>query len=220
MLACLLTLLATYSLTIIALLLGYWLGQNQDAPAKAKKGLSAIYTAVRSRKVANDVWSTPVDIVKAQVVRVEAVAPPSGKWVDPFRHTGRYYNNYPPYVQKDWCEITQGRDAFEYDYKDAVVVSNPPYSILSKLLEKMSADKASVISFLILGHAVTAPRIEKMEKAGYQLQRLTHVNIKGWMNPVIATWVRRGTFKRELPNILDHIYVKGGNYADSTGKGE
>jgi len=221
MLACLLTLLATYSLTIIALFLGYWLGQNPEAPAKAKKGLGAIYTAVRARKVANDVWSTPVDIVKAQVARVEAVAPMSGKWVDPFRHTGRYYNNYPAGVQKDWCEITQGRDAFEYDYEDAVVVSNPPYSILSKLLEKMSADKAKVISFLILGHAVTAPRIEKMEKAGYQLQGLTHVNIKGWMNPVIATWVRRDYLQNEeLPILLDHIYVKGGNYADSTGKGE
>jgi len=219
MIACIATLLATYSLTIIAMIMGYWLGATRPLEQKKQKGLGAILHSIRDRKVANDVWSTPVEIVKAQVGHVESVVGRGDyKWVDPFRHTGRYYNNYPVDVEKDWCEITQGRDAFEYDYKDAVVVSNPPYSILSKLLEKMSGDKAKVISFLILSHAVTAPRIEKMENAGYQLQGLTYINIKGWMNPVIATWIRRDG--REHLADLDYIYIKGGHYEDNTGEGE
>ncbi len=227
------TIIATYALTGIAVIVGYYLAKTQDNEKPKSKCLGARMNTVKNRKVANDTWSTPVDIVKAQVATVADIMTPAVstlecKWVDPFKHTGRYYNNFPEDVEKDWCEITQGRDALKYNYTDTVVVSNPPYSILTPLLDKMAKDKAAVISLLILNHALTAPRLEKMEKAGYRLAGLTFCNVKGWFGAVVATWVLEFDEsgysagwkfdRRGVPDtIINHIYKKGGNYEDNLG---
>ena len=36
--------------------------------------------------------------------------PLSGKVLDAFKGNGSFYNNYPDTVEKDWCEIDEGRD--------------------------------------------------------------------------------------------------------------
>jgi 16S rRNA A1518/A1519 N6-dimethyltransferase RsmA/KsgA/DIM1 with predicted DNA glycosylase/AP lyase activity len=75
-------------------------------------------------------------------------------------------------VAKEWCEILDGKDALAYDYKDKVVVSNPPYSIRTKCLKKMTNDGATVISLLTLVIHITIPRIiSKSSSSQIQLSK-------------------------------------------------
>jgi hypothetical protein len=88
---------------------------------------------------------TPIEVAQNHIFVINELEGLERKiWVDPFRNTGNYYNHFPEGVTKEWCEILDGKDALEYDYKDKVVVSNPPYSILTKCLKKMTNDGATV----------------------------------------------------------------------------
>ena len=47
-----------------------------------------------------------------------------GCWYDPFRNSGSYYNQFPDAVSKEWSEIIDGRDFFQFNKKvDIISVS-------------------------------------------------------------------------------------------------
>ena len=56
--------------------------------------------------------------------------------------------------------------------------------MLEKLITKMTGDGlgegAAVISLLILSIHLTAPRLKKIEDAGYTIADIKFINIKGW----------------------------------------
>ena len=62
--------------------------------------------------------------------------------LDPCRGTGAFYDQFPDFTlygvhyNKEWCEITEGRDFFDWPYKVDWIITNPPYSIFPQFLEK------------------------------------------------------------------------------------
>ena len=46
-------------------------------------------------------------------------------WFDPFRGKGVYYDNFPAANKKEWCEIEDGKDFFEFNGKVDVICSQP-----------------------------------------------------------------------------------------------
>jgi hypothetical protein len=66
--------------------------------------------SIKHRETPNDVFITPVNLCK---VHINLISGNRGKWLDPFKNSGNYYNNFPT-ENKDWCEILQERDFFEY----------------------------------------------------------------------------------------------------------
>jgi hypothetical protein len=190
--------------------------------------------AIKDRKVAHDVWLTPVAVAQDHINAVDYlteelnISTPDDythKWVDPFRNTGIYYNNFPKEirdgahrtvpVEKDWCEIQEGRDALEYDYTDAIVCSNPPYSMINKCLRKMARDGAQIISILGMTNHITTPRLHMMEDAGYKLMALDFYNVKGYMMTATAmTWVRNDIAGGE--QTINFKYKRGGFTVDQS----
>ncbi len=48
--------------------------------------------------------------------------------LEPFAGIGNFYHNLPPFVKKDWCEITEGRDFSEYNGpRPDTIITNPPF---------------------------------------------------------------------------------------------
>jgi len=203
-------------------------------PTQTKTKRFGMY-AIKDRKVAHDVWLTPVEVAKDHINSVADLADElnistpddyAHKWVDPFRNTGIYYNNFPDEigdgadwmrvpVEKDWCEIQEGRDALEYDYTDAIVCSNPPYSMINKCLKKMTKDRAQIISILGMTNHITTPRLQMMEDAGYDLMALDFYNVKGYMMTATAmTWVRKDIAGGHP--MINYRYKKGGFKVDQT----
>jgi hypothetical protein len=51
------------------------------------------------------------------------------KVLEAFKGEGSFYNNFPSNVEKDWCEIQEGRDYKDYDKEIDWVITNPPFRL-------------------------------------------------------------------------------------------
>ena len=58
-------------------------------------------------------------------------------WFDPFKNTGNYYNQFPT-TNKVYTEILEDKDFFEFEGDVDVICSNPPYSMLNKIIKKIN----------------------------------------------------------------------------------
>jgi len=139
--------------------------------------MSSVGHSIKKRDKANDVFYTPATAVASHLEVIEAL--PGDKWFDPFKGKGAYYDAFPT-QNKDWCEITDGKDFFQYTDPVDVIVSNPPYSVIDKVLEHSIALKPRVISYLIGQGNLTARRVEKMNLAGYGLKKVKMLKIFEW----------------------------------------
>lgn len=82
----------------------------------------------------NDVVLTPRHVAK-QMIGFYAI-PPNHSILDPCRGEGAFYDQYPDENPKTWCEITEGRDFFDFDSHVDWIITNPPYSTFPQFLEK------------------------------------------------------------------------------------
>tara|TARA_R110000824_G_scaffold367662_4_gene556873 strand:+ start:655 stop:1185 length:531 start_codon:yes stop_codon:yes gene_type:complete len=151
-----------------------------DSVKKVKKSLGAVGQKIQKRKVANDVFITPLPLAKLQIDMV--VSDPWEVWMDPFKNDGSYFNQFPDTQYHKWTEILEGRDFFTFKGEVDVICSNPPFSLINKCIEKFVELKPRVISILIGTMNVTPRRMEYMEKSGYTL---TQYKIASW-KPIIG----------------------------------
>lgn len=91
----------------------------------------------------------------------------SGKVLDPFKGKGAFFDNFPENVEKDWCELDEGKDFFQYNEMVDWIVSNPPYSIFNDVLEH-SFKLSDNIVYLIPINKLTSSftRIKKLKEWG------------------------------------------------------
>ena len=164
--------------------------------------MNATATEIKNRREAKDVFITPTNLAKKHIEIVENVIDEffgeerkkSCRWYDPFRASGRYFDNFPENdCEKLWSEITDGKDFFEEDetLNPTVICSNPPYSILQAVLEHSVRLKPRVISYLIGLHNLTPKRIEYMENNGYKIVNIHMCKVFKWFGmSAIITWVK------------------------------
>lgn len=100
----------------------------------------------------NDKVYTPLPIAK----KIIDLFPLYGKVLDPFKGGGAFYNQYPDFVIKDWCEIDDGRDFFDYTNKVEWIISNPPYSILDEVLSHSFEIAENVVYLVPLSKIFTS----------------------------------------------------------------
>lgn len=112
---------------------------------------------------AHDRIYTPVETAKTIISKFNL----SGKVLDPFKGKGAFYDNYPEGIEKDWCEIDEGRDFFDYKERVDWIVSNPPYSIFGDVL-KHSMELADNIVYLIPLNKLTSSftRVKELHDFG------------------------------------------------------
>ena len=100
-------------------------------------------------------------------------------WLDPFFGEGVYYDNFPT-TNKEWCEIAKERDFFNFKQDVNIICSNPPYSMIDKVLEHSVSLKPRIISYLIGQGNLTCKRIEYMNSQGYGLSSLHLLKVFKW----------------------------------------
>ena len=76
----------------------------------------------------SDVVYTPDEVAKSIIDWLQ----PSGVCLDPCMGDEAFYKNLPDFA--DWCEISKGRDFFDYNKKVDWIIGNPPYSLFEKWL--------------------------------------------------------------------------------------
>jgi len=90
----------------------------------------------------NDVVFTPDNIAK----KIIEMFKPCGKILEPCKGEGAFLRYLPKGTE--WCEITEGKDFYDYNKKVDWIVTNPPYSDFDKFMEH-SFELADNVVFLV-----------------------------------------------------------------------
>lgn len=140
-----------------------------------------------------EVWEYILNIFPIQSDRI---------FFEPFKGDGNLYNLIN--CEKEWCELMQGKDIFDYDFKNSNVTTlwtNPPFksiitnknnirSTIAKncvfyFLEKFMTElpKLNEIGFLINAksfQSLTPKRLTKLNKLGFYIHNVVSLNIQKW----------------------------------------
>jgi hypothetical protein len=104
------------------------------------KQFSLLNQPIEDKNPNDDVF-TPDNIAKLIVDYFK----PVGKILEPCKGKGAFLKALPKGT--DWCEITEGKDFFEYKKHVDWIVTNPPYSTFNKFLDH-SFEVADNVLFL------------------------------------------------------------------------
>ncbi len=138
---------------------------------------SELSRKIKNRTKANDVFITPLELAQNHINLIEYN--PNDLWLDPCRNNGNYFNQFPN-ENKDWCEILNNKDFFEYEGKPDIIIQNPPYSLMDKWIQKNISLNPRIISFIIGLGNLTTRRIEILEKAGYGITKFKMLKVYEW----------------------------------------
>lgn len=147
----------------------------------------------------SDVHYTHRPLVAALVAHFK----PVGKCLDPFFGDGAFHECMPG---AEFCEISMGKDFFDYQGHVDWIVSNPPFSILTKVFEKaFSVADNCVFLMGIAKYWNSGPRLRLAKEYG-ALKEIHHVGVgrkigfdngfpfaamhfeKGYRGPIQQTW--------------------------------
>ena len=134
---------------------------------------------IKERKTANDVLYTPLPIA-IKLINMIGIKE-TDKVLDPSRGKGIFYDNLPPCI-KDWCEITDGKDFFEYNEEVDIIISNPPFSIYTKWIQNCIKLNPKKIAFVMGCLNLTTIRLKLLEDNDYYLTRINLVNVRNWFS--------------------------------------
>jgi hypothetical protein len=132
---------------------------------------------IKKRDNANDVFITPLALAKKAIDMVEYKE--TDIWFDPFKNNGSYYNQFPN-ENKLYTEILENKDFFDFNEKVDIICSNPPYSLMDKVIKKSIELQPHTINYLIGIGNLTARRIEMFDKAGYGMTKMHMCKVFKW----------------------------------------
>tara|TARA_R110002050_G_scaffold275965_1_gene421122 strand:+ start:32 stop:592 length:561 start_codon:yes stop_codon:yes gene_type:complete len=107
-------------------------------------------------------------------------------WLEPCRGDGAFYNNFPDDIQKDWCEINEGRDYFDYDGEVDITISNPPFVPRKLFVEftnkAMSSTRKNIYWLVNISclNSLTPRRLDAWKQKNWFVERLHIVQDKRW----------------------------------------
>jgi len=137
---------------------------------------------IKSRTTGNDVFITPRKLAKLHIDMIPQEYH-EDTWLDPCKNDGSYYDQFPDYAEREYCEILEDKDFFKWESGSPgpqVIIGNPPYSILDAWLKHTLECNPDCFSYLIGQGALTTRRMEWIEKAGYTITRLHLTKVYKW----------------------------------------
>ena len=113
----------------------------------------------------DDVVMTPIILAEKLVNHFNA----KGKGLEPCCGTGnilKFLDN------ADWCEISKGKNFFDYNKKVDYIFTNPPWSMIRKFLQH-SMELANDIYFLCtINHLWTKARLRDIKEHGFGIKEI------------------------------------------------
>lgn len=115
----------------------------------------------RGQKAYSDVHFTDPSVAK----RVLSHFSPVGRCLEPFAGGGAFLQHMP--ADTPWCELSEGRDFFDWTELVDWIVTNPPFSNLTQVFEHaFSVAENCVFVMPISKYWSSAPRIEAVAAYG------------------------------------------------------
>jgi|TARA_Y100000310_G_C20313519_1_gene637338 tRNA1(Val) A37 N6-methylase TrmN6 len=107
---------------------------------------------------------TPRYLAKAIVEHFE----PSGKILEPCCGTG----NFLKYMKAEWCEISLGKDFFNYRKRVDWIITNPPWSKVRNFLQQSMKIADNIVFLITINHLWTKARLRDMKEAGFGIKEI------------------------------------------------
>ena len=136
---------------------------------------SKIMNKIQSRQNPNDKIYTPPKVVDMMIDFCDYQ--PGQLVLEPARGKGAIYDKLSE--PKDYCEIEDGKDFFDYDKKVDIVLTNPPYSLIDKFLAH-TYTLCDKFCFIIGCYSLTPKRLETMKSNGFYVTKILLTQIPSW----------------------------------------
>jgi len=188
---------------------------GKDRPAKYRRIITstanetekalAVMSGVQAAEKPVDWDQTPEEVCR-EIIGLIPWA--EGELVlEPFRGQGSFYNNLPDSIRKDWCEIKEGRDFFQYEGQPSTIISNPPFrneaggdNLVVPCLER-SLNIATKRVVFFINHkslnSLTAARLTKYEGWGWGITHFSVWDTKKWFGRYYLV-----IFEKHMPSII------------------
>lgn len=135
---------------------------------------------------------TPEELCKKLIGMVPLIS--GDRVLEAFKGEGNFYNNLPDFVEKDWCEITEGRDYKDYHQPFDWIISNPPFRMdeenvgkrvntFFKLLKYYTERAEKGVAFLgndTCFSTLTPVRMREFNSRGWFIHSITCCAVKKW----------------------------------------
>lgn len=105
----------------------------------------------------NDVIMTPPDLARAIVKHFH----PYGSILEPCKGTGNFLQFMPGAI---WCELSEGKDFFDFQEKVDWIVTNPPWSKVRDFLRKSMQVADNIVFLMTINHLWTKARIRDIRE--------------------------------------------------------
>jgi len=118
-----------------------------------------------------DCVMTPQDLANALVEHFK----PHGKVLEPCKGTGNFIRAIEGYGQNVsilWCEITEGKDFFNFKDKVDWIITNPPYSKMRKFIQQSMKVSDNIVFLTTINHLWLKARIRDIEKEGFGIKEI------------------------------------------------
>ena len=154
------------------------------------------FSNIRKREK-NDVFYTPENLSRKLISSVPVK--PLELCFDPFKGQGSFFDNMrKPSV---WGEIEEGRDFFEFDSQVDWIISNPPFSMITKILEHSMKISRKGFGYILPTYSLTTPRLELIRKGGFSVSKIIYFRTpKSWEFGYSTHFV---LFQRDYPSIIE-----------------
>ena len=139
---------------------------------------------IKERDSPNDRWETPISLAKILIEMADIQK--NDRVLDPSRGGGVFFDNLPE-CRKDWCEIDEDKDFYNYNESCDVIIGNPPFSQISDWLEKSAILCPRKICYVMGSLNLTPKRINFLKRHGYVLTKLHFTNVVGWFGNIVCT---------------------------------
>ena len=94
-----------------------------------------------------------------------------GFYLDPCKGEGAFYNCYES-TNKDYCELSEGIDFFDYQGKADWIVTNPPWSKMRQFLVKGMEVADNIVYLTTINHYTTKRRMSDIRQMGFGVREI------------------------------------------------
>ena len=116
--------------------------------------------------------------------------------LDPARGQGAFHDRFPEHLERDWCEITEGRDFLDWQRPVDWVMTNPPWSRLRDFSRHAITIAPNIVWLAPLTNLTTKARLRDLDEAGFGIAELVLIDTpKDWPQSgfqLVAAWLRKG----------------------------
>ena len=150
-------------------------------------------STIQNKKNANDVIYTPLPVAIKMMEMCDIT--PHMTVLDPCKGTGVFYDNLPE-CKKSFCEITEGRDFFDWTEKVDLIIGNPPYSIWTKWMAH-TVKITDKFCYIMNNFNFTDNRMRDIINAGFGITQIHLLKIDWWFSHQYLV-----VFERNKPSII------------------